>query len=442
MAKLYRVGGQVLVLGLDWPEKTSLQDRDIAVEGYAGRIGIEPRDVRYVTSRDSSGSILTHGCVNVEDGDIPPKALALSVLCARSGKSGVYVVLFQDEEAALHAWACSVNDGVVIRESIIDRDDIRQVVSSMSLLKDKEVFATRGCGLPDATPFSVEDLLAGLSEQEMEAARFRRVAGEANRKAGKLVIIPVLLVVGVLGFMAYRHHKTEVAEQQARQAKQAAIASYLASAPGVIGPLPRSPGWVGEAIDQSMGVFPMDDNGFHLQVTQCTPLGCDAAYFTMPGESFDYRAFADRLELFKSLGITVSFVKTNMGYGAKAHLPLHVATVPVDRSFLTHVPHERHNADDWIGQEIGGALPGKLKGPPVEINLSATHGGAAAGMPPLFVSTVSVDGTSTLDAHEGLRFAALGSIYGFMPVMVEWSSGSLKEASYRIRFEQVNGDAP
>lgn len=441
MTKLYRVGGQVLVLGLDWPEKAALQDRDIAVDGFAARLGIDVRNVRYVVSRDSSGSILTHGMINAEDVDIPPKAMALSVLCARH-KSGVYVVLFQDDDAALQAWICSVNDGVVIREAIVARDDIRQVVASMALLKDKEVFATRGAGLPDATSFSVEDLLAGLAEEDMEPARFRRVAGEANRKAGKLVAIPVVLVLLALGFLLYRHHKSEVAEQQAAEAKQAALASYLASAPGVIGALPRSPAWVGTAVRVAEGVFPIASGGFHLEVVQCTPDACDAAYFATAGAPFDYRTFRHRLGLLKSMGVTTTFVKTNDAYGAKARVPLHVAIVPIDRSFLTDVPHHRHGPDDWIGQEIGGALPGKLVSTPVLVNLAATHGGTAAGMPPLYLATIAVNGATTLGVGEAARMAMLGSIYGFVPVMVEWTSGDVKQASYRMRFEQVNGDAP
>ena len=446
-ATVQRFGDRVFVLGLDWPKKLTVQDRDTAVETYAAQHSVEPSDVRFVVSEDAEGKVRIFGMVNPDDATPPAKAMALSALCARRAP-GIYAVYFQDESLGSMVWLCLTSDGVVISEMIVPRDEAKQQVAAMSLVKDKDVYATTGCGLQGAQTLSIEALITSLTAEDIAAAQLRRLVGEASRKATKIILAVSVVVLGLAGFIFYKHYKSAQAVRQAEQARQAALASYIQSAPGVIGPLAKSPGWVPHAVALANRVLPPYLDGFTLAVVQCTPMQCAAAYFVNGKTPFSYRGLA---RYFRSLGPiapgsprpSVSFVTSNSSFGAKVAFALPgVRLVPVTPAFLQDPPSPRHTVYDWIGAEIHAAIPGEVKGSPTIIDMATLHGGNAAGEPPMYVSRIAIDGRTDFGPARASVIAYSGSIYGFVPDMAEWSPGVFKGSSFRVEFTQVSRSDP
>jgi len=443
--KIERVAGVDLVLGLEWPDKLAFQDRDMAVEAFAARKQVDPVRIRYVVSESKVGAapIRVYGMASQEDEYIPQKALALSVLCAGRG-DGVYAAMIQQLEGQVVTWVCSVSDGVVISESLVPRDEAKMIVSGLALLKNKPVFVTRGTGITQigaatVSTFDLETFISTLTPEAAAAAMLKRMPGAANRRMGPLIIIPVLLVVAIGGFLFYRRYKAEKAIEAQQQAVIAARNAYLASAPGAIGPIPDSPLWAQSAVETSMAKLPPFLDGFDLALVQCTPGHCDAAYFTEKDSPYSF----DRFKAHFAKPAVVTFVNGRGTIGAKVVIPVKMKSHMANAGLLVNPPAERHGAWDWVGAEIHSAMPGKLQSSPVVVNIASVHGGTSANMPPLFMTTVSVDGDEYMSPQTARSLALAGSIYGFFPSMIEWSPGIAgKGSSYRMTFEQINRNDP
>jgi hypothetical protein len=111
-------------------------------------------------------------------------------------------------------------------------------------------------------------------------------------------------------------------------------------------------------------------------------------------------------------------------------------TRQVNVELLSNPPSHAHGVQDWIGLEMHAFLPGKVKSQSV-INLGQM-GGTLAGMSPLYVSKITIDGNDAMPVSRAAYIAATGSVDGFLPVMVEWSPGVGPAASFRVRFIQLS----